>query len=160
MNLCYKTVFFALIFLLSDIYLLFLINKKQVVNPLVESLDIEKKEIYNNIVEERSMIYFKSIFIGIFVSLTYYLVLPRNKFFKPKSLSKFFIASISLVILYLTIYFTYILHPKSDYMVLHLDTEQQRVEWIKVYKYMQFYYHLSFVLSFITLAILYYGLCG
>ena len=43
MNLCYKTVFFALIFLLSDIYLLFLINKKQVVNPLVESLDIEKK---------------------------------------------------------------------------------------------------------------------
>ena len=48
MNFCYKTVFFALTFILADILLLLLINKKQLKNKFVNSLDIEKREIYEN----------------------------------------------------------------------------------------------------------------
>ena len=159
MNFCYKTVFFALIFILADILLLFLINKKQLKNNFVNSLDIEKKEIYKNIIQERRLIYFKSIFIGLLVSLLYMYVLPKNNFLKPKNLSRFFVRSLSIIILYLTIYFSYTLHPKTDYMVLHLDTQIQREEWINIYKNMQYYYHISFLLSFISLSILYYGIC-
>ena len=159
MNFCYKTVFFALTFILADILLLLLINKKQLKNKFVNSLDIEKREIYENIIQERRLIYFKSIFIGLLASLLYMCVLPKNNFFKPKNLSPFFVRTLSVIILYLTIYFSYTLHPKTDYMVLHLDTQIQREEWINIYKNMQYYYHISFLLSFISLSILYYGIC-
>ena len=159
MNFCYKTVFFALIFVFADILLLLLINKKQLTNNFAQSLDVEKKEIYKNIIQERRLIYFKSIFIGLLVSLLYMYALPKNNFLKPKNLSRFFVTTLSLIILYLSIYFSYILHPKTDYMVLHLDTQLQREQWINVYKNMQYYYHLSFVLSFISISILYYGIC-
>ena len=59
MNFCYKTVFFALIFVFADILLLLLINKKQLTNNFAQSLDVEKKEIYKNIIQERRLIYFK-----------------------------------------------------------------------------------------------------
>ena len=44
MNFCYKTVFFALIFVFADILLLLLINKKQLTNNFAQSLDVEKKK--------------------------------------------------------------------------------------------------------------------
>ena len=125
----------------------------------VDVLDIEKRNIYNKITNERMMIYIKSIFLGLIISLMYMFLIPKDIFIKPKNYSKSFIISISLIIFYLTTYFTYILHPKTDYMVLHLDTEVQKLEWVKVYKYMQFYYHLSFVLGFIGVSILYTGIC-
>ena len=105
------------------------------------------------------MIYIKSIFLGLIISLIYMFLIPKDLFIKPKNYSKSFIIAISLIIFYLTTYFSYILHPKTDYMVLHLDSEVQKLEWVKVYKYMQFYYHLSFVLGFIGVSILYTGIC-
>tara|TARA_Y100001970_G_C14242497_1_gene865797 strand:+ start:1889 stop:2368 length:480 start_codon:yes stop_codon:yes gene_type:complete len=159
MNICIKTVFFALIFILADIYLLVTMNKKNITNPFINSLDVEKKQRYENIVEERTLIYIKSIFIGLLISIVYFMILPKGNILKPRNMSKISVASISLVILYLTTYFTYTLYPKTDYMVLHLETENQKLEWVNVYKQMQFQYHLSFIVGFIGVSILYYGIC-
>tara|TARA_B100000963_G_C22631541_1_gene675178 strand:+ start:3168 stop:3650 length:483 start_codon:yes stop_codon:yes gene_type:complete len=158
-KICNKTLFFALIFILADIYLLLMVNQKTITSPFVDSLDVGKKSIYKNIVNERTMIYIKSVFIALFISLLYYFALPKNNFFKPKNMTKFSVASVSLIIFYFVTYLSYILHAKSDYMVLHLDSETERIEWLKVYKTMQFQYHLSFVFGFIGISILYYGIC-
>ena len=159
MNFCYKTNYFALIFILSNILVFIFIKNNDVTKKFKSTLDVEKKQIYDKITNERMLLYLKSFFIGILLSLVYIFAFPKNNFLKPKNLSKLNQVAISLVILYLGIYFSYILYPKSDYMVLHLDNEMQKLEWLKVYKYMQFYYHLSFVLGFIGISLLYYGLC-
>ena len=46
-------------------------------------------------------------------------------------------------------YFFYILHPKSDYMVLHLKNLEEKQAWLNIYKTMQFNYHLGFVLGLV-----------
>lgn len=159
MNICYKTYYFTLIFLISEILILLFLRFNNKTKNFVDVLDIEKRNIYNKITNERMMIYIKSIFLGLIISLIYMFLIPKDLFIKPKNYSKSFIIAISLIIFYLTTYFSYILHPKTDYMVLHLDSEVQKLEWVKVYKYMQFYYHLSFVIGFIGVSILYTGIC-
>lgn len=159
MNICYKTYYFTLIFLISEILILLFLRFNNKTKNFVDVLDIEKRNIYNKITNERMMIYIKSIFLGLIISLIYMFLIPKDIFIKPKNYSKSFIIAISLIIFYLTTYFSYILHPKTDYMVLHLDSEVQKLEWVKVYKYMQFYYHLSFVIGFIGVSILYTGIC-
>ena len=159
MKICNRTLFFALVFIIADIYLLVMVNKKAITTPFINTLDVGKKTIYTNIVQERTMIYIKSIFIALFLSLMYYFVFPKNNFLKPKNMTRFSLASVSLVIFYVVSYVFYILYPKTDYMILHLDTENERIEWLKIYKSMQFQYHLSFVVGFIGISILYYGIC-
>ena len=78
MKICNKSIFFASIFILADIYLLVMVNQKAITSPFVNSLDIGKKEIYKNIVNERTMIYIKSIFTALFISLVYYFTFPKT----------------------------------------------------------------------------------
>ena len=136
-----------------------MVNKKAITSPFMNTLDVGKQTIYKNIINERTMIYIKSIFTALFISLAYYFAFPKNNFLKPRNMTKFSLASISLVIFYFVSYLFYILYPKTDYMILHLDTETERLEWLKVYKSMQFEYHMSFVVGFIGISILYYGIC-
>jgi hypothetical protein len=47
----------------------------------------------------------------------------------------------------LTNYLYYMLSPKSDYMVLHLDDQRQRVAWLDIYRGMQVKYHVGLALG-------------
>ena len=105
------------------------------------------------------MIYIKSIFIALLSSLSYMYLVPRDTFFKPRNMSKFNIVALSVVIYYIVSYQMYILYPKTDYMMLHLDSENEKLAWLKVYRNMQYNYHLSFVLGFIGVCILFIGIC-
>ena len=58
-----------------------------------------------------------------------------------------------------TNYFYYILHPKSDYMILHLEEESQRLIWLKVYRNMQVKYHIGLVLGIIASMFLAKSIC-
>ena len=46
-----------------------------------------------------------------------------------------------------TSYFYYILSPKSKYMVSYLEGKDQIKQWLKIYKQMQFNYHIGFLLG-------------
>ena len=47
-------------------------------------------------------------------------------------------------------YLFYIIHPKSDYMVLHLDSKGQREAWLDIYRHMQLKYHMGLVFGIIA----------
>ena len=47
-------------------------------------------------------------------------------------------------------YFYYMLAPKSDYMVLHLNKREQREEWQKINRYMQVKYHVGLLLGIVA----------
>ena len=57
-------------------------------------------------------------------------------------------------------YFYYILSPKSDWMVLHLKSGEETQAWLKVYRTMQFNYHLGLVLGIIAVVAFGNALCG
>jgi heterodisulfide reductase subunit A-like polyferredoxin len=42
------------------------------------------------------------------------------------------------------------LSPKQDLMVVYLDNRMQRMEWQKIYKKMQFNYHVGLLLGVIA----------
>ena len=64
-----------------------------------------------------------------------------------------------MAISYSVNYFFYILHPKTDYMVLHLNTEKERKAWLDIYKTMQFNYHLGFALGLVGMMFVGSSLC-
>ena len=64
------------------------------------------------------------------------------------------VVSIASATTFVIQYFFYILSPKSDWMVLHLNEEKQRSEWIKVYREMQLGFHGGIFIGIVGVAIL------
>ena len=104
-----------------------LVNKKTpVFTNLMNSLDDEQKQKFGMIVKERTTIFKKSL--GGALVLT--LVLLFNLRIKNMSLQKLICVSIVSSVFLMTLF--YMIHPKSDYMVRHLKTQDQRDKWVKM----------------------------
>lgn len=60
---------------------------------------------------------------------------------------------------FLTNYFYYILSPKTDWMLNHVEgpeaqAKQQVQAWLQMYRTMQFYYHAGLVLGILGVGVL------
>lgn len=159
MKICSSTLFIAFIFILADVIFIFNTYDSSIKSDFYNNLDVGKQQIYKSIIQERTMIYMKSVFVALMSALSYMYLIPRGNFFKPKNMSKFSIVALSIVLFYVVSYQMYILYPKTDYMMLHLDSENEKLAWLKVYRNMQYNFHLSFVLGFIGVCILFIGIC-
>ena len=56
-------------------------------------------------------------------------------------------------------YFYYILTPKSEWMILSLEGQDQKEAWLKMYRHMQFNYHVGFLLGIAAVFFLTKGIC-
>ena len=143
---CKKSCLIAGAFIAASVFVCFRVDKQALNQPLMELLDDENKQRYMMIANERKMIYFKGFALGFVLSLLALYVLNNNKFFKVTKLTNTcFVLATSFIVNY----FFYILHPKSDYMVVHLDDEDQRKAWLEIYRTMQYNYHLGFALGLV-----------
>jgi multisubunit Na+/H+ antiporter MnhE subunit len=130
-------------------------NKQQFKNTLTQ----EQQILYEKIIAERKKIYYGGFLLGIVLS--FIALYFGNKFLfssnsKSASMPKIcMIASITFV----TNYLFYILYPKTDYMLLHLNDKTQIQGWLAIYKKMQFKFHLGFILGIIAVTIYAYGFC-
>tara|TARA_B100000035_G_C21018918_1_gene563212 strand:+ start:1758 stop:2183 length:426 start_codon:yes stop_codon:yes gene_type:complete len=125
-------------------------------NNFEKLLSPEQKEIYANIKQERRNIYLSGYSIGFFLSIMAILYYRNNS--KTK-LTKTNMICLIFTISFITNYFYYILSPKSNYMILHLDKQEEKEAWLKIYKSMQYNYHFGFVLGIIALLFLTHGTC-
>lgn len=133
-------------FIAASVFVCFRVDKKTLSNPLMKLLNRENQTRYMRLTNERRTIYLKGFALGFIVSVISLVLLNKNKMFKLTKLTNIcFIVAVSFSINY----FFYILHPKSDYMVNHLQTQEERSAWLKIYRTMQFNYHLGFVLGLI-----------
>ncbi len=138
-------------FIASSVFMNLQIDKKKINDPLIQLLDSNNKKRYHDIVKERRNIYFKGFALGLILSLFALYILNNNKSFKITKLTNICtVLSISFIVNY----FFYILHPKTDYMVLHLESKKEKEAWLNIYKTMQFNYHLGFVLGLIGMGLL------
>jgi len=151
---CTVTCFIALVIVVAMVIMTLMVSNDSFIKSYRDHLPTEVKTEYERIVAERQQIYFTGYLIGVVVSvLTIIFVLKRRM---PVS------AMVCLTVVISTVinYFYYILSPKSNYMVDLLKTDQQRQEWLKVYKTMQYYYHFSYVLGAVAVGVFAYAFRG
>ena len=133
-------------FIVSSIFVSLRVDKSTLKDPLFQLLSERNKNRYMRIANERKNIYLKGFGLGFILSLIALFILNNNKMFKVTKLMNIcFVLATSFTVNY----FFYILHPKSDYMVLHLNNDEEKKAWLDIYKTMQFNYHLGFALGLV-----------
>jgi uncharacterized protein YacL len=146
---CYTSCSIAIIFLLSEIFMHFFMIKNNVIKEYQDQLPENLKQIYKQIVDERIMIYYYGFLLGILLSIA---IIMYN--LQLKSSNKLTNTSMICIIVstsFLINYFYYVLTPKSNYMLEHIESKTQIDAWLKMYSKMQYYYHLSLVLGIFSM---------
>jgi len=146
--ICLKSCAVGLVFIFATIFMSLIIDKQKIFKDYVNSLNKEQLNKYNNIVNERKNISLNGYLLGLLLSLVF-IVFNYNL----KKINKGLVICLTSSIMFLTHYFYYILSPKTDWMVLHLD-DKQRIEWLKVYRTMQFSYHYSLLIGVLSVMII------
>tara|TARA_B100001093_G_scaffold511642_1_gene579933 strand:+ start:598 stop:1032 length:435 start_codon:yes stop_codon:yes gene_type:complete len=106
-------------------------------NDLVSHLKPHEVRMYNESKRIRLMIYYQGLFFGVLLALLY-LFMDRKK--------NMYVAT---TIVFVVNYFYYILYPKPFYMIEILDNKMENMAWLKIYKYMQYRYHIGFLLGLV-----------
>lgn len=151
---CTITCFIALVIVVAMVIMAFMVSNDPFIKNYQSKLPADIKKEYDRIVAERQQIYFTGYLIGFVVSI--FVIIFVLKMRMPVS------AMVCLTVVISTVinYFYYILSPKSNYMVELLKTDQQRQDWLKTYKSMQYYYHFSFVLGAVAVGVFAYAFRG
>lgn len=145
MSFCHISCILAIVFLTASLYLTLSIDKNALTKNYLESLNEKQRETYNKIMKERRNIYLKGFTFGLMLSIFIISINILNK----KKLNKYLIGCITASTTLITTYLFYILAPKTDNMILHLETKEQKEEWLKIYKTYQYNYHMGFVIGII-----------
>jgi len=152
---CGKTCFVAIIFLIANLYTsLTGINEKDK-HQFYKTLNDKQIELYENLVNERKNISMQGYVLGIIISI---IVIVINMLMK-NNLSNIPLICLIGSIAFVTNYLYYILSPKSTYMVLHLQNEEQKKQWLRIYRLMQYKFHSGLVFGIIAVIVMTMSIC-
>ena len=131
--------------LLSSFYMHFL-KDESVFSKFTMLLNDKQKEIYKKIFYERLKIYLFGVMAGLFLGILY----QYNT--KNKNICIF------LTIIFITKLVVYKIHPKSDYMLYHLDNQNQVNAWTDIYVHMKTTWIKSIILGILSYIFINYGI--
>ena len=157
MSHCTVTCFIAFVIVVAMVIMNVMVMNDPFIQSYKNQLPEDIKKQYDNIVAERSSIFFTGYLIG-FVLSVFVIIFNINVLKQKMPVA----AMVCLAVVVSTVvnYFYYILSPKSNYMVVLLKTEKQRQDWLQIYKSMQYYYHGSFVLGAVAVGVFAYAFRG
>ena len=158
--ICGWTCFIASMFIIANILFTFLMNKHGKVAKYEDSLDEKQRTIYKNIVNERKNLALQGYGLGLGLSIGFlvgrhFLLKRKNSLLKASVSGLCFTVAITFIVQY----FYYMLMPKSDWMLLQLSDEEQKRQWLEVYRAYSWNYHLSMLLGLAGAGLLGYGIC-
>jgi len=145
---CIPTCLVSIIFIVGMIYFYNATSSSKVVQHYKDSLPSNLLERYNKISKERLRISYFGYVLGLAISLI--IILNRKMNNQTK-------VCITVVVTFVTNYFYYILSPKSDWMLYHINSPEQIKSWLTMYRTMQYNYHLGIVLGIIGAGVLAYA---
>jgi len=145
----------GLVFLIANIYCMFSVGKNEKKTVFFNNLNLELQNRYIKIVEERRKIYYQGFILGILLSFVLVLLTSAYK----RNLSNKVIVCTVLTVTFVTNYLYYILSPKSDWIILYLDSMKERQHWLDIYRTMQVKYHTGLVLGLISVMAFTNGSC-
>ena len=144
------------IFLVAMIYLSFSTDKSLLSVKFTKMLNKTQIEYYEHVIKERRNVYLSGYIFGILLSFLFVLFLKTQSNIK---LSTTQLICTTASITFLTVYFYYILSKKPNLMVIYLDRLEQRIEWEKIYKKMQYNYHFGLLLGILSVILFTNGTC-
>ena len=139
------------IFIVGMIYFYNMTSHNKVVKEYRAKFPPELQTLYDKIASERMFISYYGYFLGFFLSMA---IIFYNIRLKKNKLSNHSLVCIVASTCFLTNYFYYILSPKSDWMLRHIQDPELVKAWLQMYRVMQFNYHMGMVLGIIAVAIL------
>lgn len=158
--ICGWTCFISSMFIIGNLIFTYLMDKQGEVKKYQDTLTDEQKIMYKKIVDERKKLAMQGYALGIAMSVGF--LVGRKWFIKSKkSLLSTSLSGLCATgaITFIVQYFFYILMPKSNWMLNHLNSEEQRDKWVKVYRAYSWNYHLSMLIGIIGASLLGYGFC-
>ncbi len=148
---CTFSCMLSLMFIISMIVMNNAVESSQVIQKYKDTLNVEQKRKYEEIIKERSIINYQGYALGFIFSL---FIIFYNYYLKKNKLSNMSIVCIIVATSFVTQYFYYILHPKKNWMLNNIHTKIEIQNWLNTYRSMQMYYHISLVLGIIAIGIL------
>jgi hypothetical protein len=148
---CAVSCMISAIFVIGMIYFYNLTDKSTIVKHYKSSLSSDLQRRYEKISEERTNISYQGYALGVILSLG---IIFYNLKIKGGKLTTSALVCTVIATAFVTNYFYYILSPKSDWMLNHLQNKEEIKAWLLMYREMQFNYHLGLVLGIIAVGIL------
>lgn len=147
---CSITCAISAVFIIGMIYFYNSTSKSEIVKTYKEQLPPKLRILYEKLSVERMHISLYGYVLGLIVSL---FIIFYNIKFKRKGLGNLSLVCLVTTTCFLTNYFYYILSPKSDWMLNHIDNRRVAKLWTKMYREMQFNYHMGIVLGILAVGI-------
>lgn len=139
------------IFIIGMIYFYNMTGKSEIVRHYKSSLSSDLQKRYETISRERLMISYQGYALGVILSLG---IIFYNLKFKNAKMSNTALVCTVIATSFVTNYFYYMLHPKSDWMLNHLQNKEEIRAWLLMYREMQYNYHMGLVLGIVGVGIL------
>lgn len=141
-------------FIIGMVYMTNATTKSKITKNYEEQLPEELKTIYKQVVKERTEIYYIGYILGFLLAV---LLLLTNTYLLKRKMSTTTMVCHTILISFATNYFYYTLTPKKNMMLEHIKTEEQTKAWLKMYKGMQYNYHVGMLLGLVAVGIMAYA---
>src|SRR6056300_1389275 len=144
----------SLVFIVGMIYMTNAMSNNNTMLQYEKQLPEKLQKIYKQIVAERRQIYYTGYVLGFILAILFILY---NNIILNKSLSTISMVCVSTASAFLVNYFYYILTPKTTHMLEHADTPEQTKAWLKMYRTMQYHYHMGLFIGLIAVGVFAYS---
>lgn len=151
---CAISCMISAVFIIGMIYFYNMTSKSKIVNHYKSSLSSDLQKRYDEISKERLTISYQGYALGFILSL---LIIFYNLKIKGAKMSNTALICTVIATSFLTNYFYYILSPKSDMMLNHLQNKQEIKAWLQMYREMQYNYHMGLTLGIIGVGVFAYA---
>jgi len=148
---CAISCMISTMFIVGMIYFYNMTNKSEIVKHYKEKLPSDLQKRYETISEERKKISIHGYILGLVFSL---FIILYNLKLKGQRLNTFALVCTVMATCFLTNYFYYMLSPKSDWMLNHINNPEQVKAWLQMYREMSYNYHAGLALGIIGVGIL------
>ena len=148
---CNISCMISALFIIGMIYFYSMTYNNEVIKKYKASLSDDLQKRYIAISKERMMISCQGYILGFGLSL---LIIFYNLQIKGVKLSNFPLVCTVIATCFLTNYFYYMLSPKSDWMLNHMNDKKETTAWLEMYREMSFNYHAGLVLGIMAVGIL------
>lgn len=148
---CTISCMISTVFIIGMIYFYNTTDKSKIVKHYKEKLPTDLQKRYENIAKERMILGYYGYGIGLIISLV---VIFYNLKIKGVKMNTFSLVCTVMTTCFLTNYFYYILSPKTDWMLNHVNNSDQVKAWLQMYRDMSYNYHAGLALGIVAVGIL------
>jgi len=147
---CAVSCMISAIFVIGMIYFYNMTGKSEIVKHYKSSLSNDLQKRYDKISQERLKISYQGYALGVILSL---FIIFYNLKIKGLRISNTALVCTVIATSFVTNYFYYMLHPKTDWMLNHLQNKEEIRAWLLMYREMQYNYHMGITLGIIAVGI-------